>query len=157
MANFSNDKVLVALVTMFLVGAIGSTFSDFTGNFALRTNNDMPIVTTSPNPVGAGSKINVNVKVRGACVDPTVEFYFGGKKYDGTKESSGGRKADVTKKGKYKFCKGDYELDNKDSFTVSYRTRPDWDGDYYAKVYYWKDKDTKDDLRSYFRVRPKTR
>ncbi len=143
MANFSKDKVLVALVAMFLIGVIGSTFSDLTGNLTLRTNNDVPIVTTSSSVIGAGSKINVNVQVRGACVHPTVEFYFDGKKYDGTPESTGGRKAEVTKKGRYKFCKGDYGLDDKNSFIVSYRTRPDWDGDYYASVYYWEDKNKK--------------
>ena len=155
--NFSNDKVIIALVTIFLIGLIGTSLSEFTGNLTLTNNGDIPIVTPLPNEVKAGGKINIKVQVRGACVHPEIEFFFGGVRYNGDKMSSGGRKAEITKKGHYRFCKGDTALDEDNSFTVSYRTRPDWDGDYYARVYYWKDRDTKDFLHSYFKVRPKSK
>ncbi|MAG52725.1 MAG: hypothetical protein CMH62_02065 [Nanoarchaeota archaeon] len=152
--NFSNDKVLIALVTIFLVGLIGTNLPQFTGNFTLTNNNDLPIVSTSPERIKAGEKLNINVQVRGACVDPEIELYFGGVRFDGTEDTNGGRKATITKKGRYKFCKNDYELDDTNSFTVSYRTRPDWDGDYFARVYYWEDRTTKDYLHSYFTITP---
>ena len=95
------------------------------------------------------------MQVRNACVDPTIEFFFGGVKYDGTVTSSGGRKAEITKKGRFKFCKNDDDLDADNSFTVTYTTRPDWDGDYYARIYFWKDRDTKDYVNVYFTVKPK--
>lgn len=155
--NLGEDKVLIALVTIFLIGLIGTSLDQFTGNFTLQTNDNIPIVTIFPQQVIAGEKVNVKVQVRGACVDPTVEFFFGGVKYDGTREGSGGRKAEVTKKGRFKFCNGDYELDKDNTFTVSYQTRPDWSGDYFARVYYWKDKNTKDYLHSYFVVKPNER
>lgn len=153
--NLGEDKVFIALITIFLIGVIGTSIEQFTGNFAIRVNNDMPIVAVSPRTVTAGEKINVNVIIRGACVNPTVEFYFDGIKSNGERVNSGVRKAEVTQKGRYKFCNGDYELDEKNSFTVSYQTRPDWDGDYFARVYYWKDRNTKDYLHSYFTVKPK--
>lgn len=153
--NLSEDKVLIALLAIFLIGLFGVNMEEFTGRFTLQTNDDIPIVTVLPQEVKAGEKINVNIKVRGACVDPTVEFYFSGVKYDGERGSSGGRKAEVTHKGRFKFCSEDYELDEDNSFTVSYQTRPNWDGDYFARVFYWKDRNTKDYLHSYFTIKPK--
>tara|TARA_Y100000310_G_C20552292_1_gene748703 strand:- start:632 stop:1108 length:477 start_codon:yes stop_codon:yes gene_type:complete len=153
--GFENDKVLVALVALLLVGVVGFNLDKFTGNFTLTENKDIPIVTSFPKEIKAGEKINVNVQVRGACVHPEIEFHFGGVKYDGTTGNTGGRKGTVTEKGKFKFCKGDYELNKDNSFDVDYRTRPDWDGDYYAKVYYWKDRKTKDYVNSYFKVKPR--
>jgi len=152
--NLGEDKVFIALITIFLIGAVGTSFEQLTGGFTLQTNDDIPIVTVFPQEVKAGEKVNVNVKVRGACVDPTVEFYFGGVTYDGERTTSGGRKAEVTQKGRFKFCKDDYELDSVNSFSLSYQTRPEWDGDYFVRVYYWKDKNTKDYLHSYFTVKP---
>ena len=136
---------------------MGTSMEQFTGSFTVRVNGDMPIVTVSPRTITAGEKIDINVGVRGACVDPTVELYFDGVKSDGERIGSGGRKAEVTQKGRYKFCDGDYELDDTNSFTVSYQTRPDWDGEYYSRVYYWMDKDTKDYVHSYFTVKPTTK
>lgn len=153
--NPSQDKVLIALLIIFLIGFIGTSLSELTGKFTLQSNEKVPVVTVSPQQIKAGEKINVNVQIRDACVDPTVEFFFGGTNYDGTKVSSGGRKAEVTEKGRFKFCKGDYELDKDNSFTVSYKTRPEWDGDYFARVYYWKDRRTKDYVHAYFVVKPK--
>ncbi|MAF51275.1 MAG: hypothetical protein CMH64_04260 [Nanoarchaeota archaeon] len=155
--NLTNDKVVIGLITIFLIAFIGSNLDQLTGNLTLTNNGQIPIVKISPNEIKAGEKANVNIQVRGACVHPKVELYFGGVRYDGEVQSSGGRKAEITKKGRFKFCKGDYELDSDNSFTISYRTRPDWDGDYYARVYYWKDRDTKDFLHSYFKVRPKSK
>ncbi|MBU2639594.1 MAG: hypothetical protein KKG75_02685 [Nanoarchaeota archaeon] len=152
--KLSEDKVLVALVVIFLVAIIGFNLDKFTGNLTLQENKDIPIVTVYPSEVKAGEKIYVNVQIRGACVDPTIEFFFSGIKYDGTISRPSFSLGDITKAGRYKFCKGDYGLDIDNSFTVSYQTRPDWDGDYYARVYYWKDRTTKDYLHSYFRMRP---
>jgi len=154
--NFSNDKVLIALITIFLVAIIGSNLSDFTGNLTFTNNGKIPIVTSFPSEIKAGEKISINIQVRGACVHPEIEFFFGGVRYNGDIESTGGRKAEVTKKGRFKFCKDDSDLDADNSFTVEYRTRPNWDGDYYARVYYWKDRNTKDFLHSYFKVKPKS-
>ncbi len=153
--NLGEDKVFIALLTIFLIGAIGTSFEQLTGGFTLQSNEDIPIVTVFPNEVKAGEKVNVNVKVRGACVVPKVEFYFGGVTYNGERTSSGGRKAEVTQKGRFKFCKDDYELDSTNAFSLSYQTRPDWDGDYFVRVYYWTNKNTKDYLHSYFTVKPR--
>ena len=152
--TISQDKVLIALLTIFLIGIVGTSLSELTGKITLQNNEKVPIVTVSPQKMKAGETVNVNVKVRGACVDPTIEFFFGGTTYDGTKVNSGGRKAEVTEKGRFKFCKGDYELDKDNSFTVSYKTRPEWDGDHFARVYYWKDRRTKDYIHTYFVVKP---
>ena len=70
--NLGEDKVLIALITIFLIGFIGTSLNQFTGNFTLQTNEDIPIVTVSPQQAVAGEKVDVKVQVRGACVDPTV-------------------------------------------------------------------------------------
>jgi hypothetical protein len=151
------DKVLIGLLMIFLVGAIGVNLENFTGNFLLKENGDVPLVTVTPQVLKAGEYVDVNVRVRGACVHPQIEFFFDGVKYDGTRTRPSFSLGDVTKSGRYKFCKNDYGLNKDQSFTVSYKTSPEWDGDYYARVYYWKDKDTKDYLHSYFKVRPNKR
>ena len=154
--HLSKDKALVALTEIFLVAIIGFNLNKFTGNLTLVENKDIPIVTIYPQEIKAGEKIYVNIQVRGACMHPTVEFFFSGIKYDGTVARPSFSLGDTTKQGRYKFCKGDYGLDIDNSFTVAYQSQPDWDGDYYARVYYWKDRTTKDYLHSYFRVRPKS-
>ena len=152
----SEEKVLVSLIVIFLVAIIGFNLDRFTGNLMLMENKDIPIVTVYPQDIRAGEKIYVNIQVRGACVDSTVDFFFSGVKYDGSSERSSLRLGDAAKPGRYRYCLGDSGLDIDNSFTVSYQTRPDWDGEYYARVYYWPNSKTRDYLHSYFGVRPKS-
>lgn len=154
MKNFKEDKVIIALVVIFLVGTIGFNLENYTGNLLkLQEDKNVPIVSISPSVVTAGEYIEIKVKVRDACVHRTIDFFFDGTEYDGTKKNKGGRKATAIKPGRYKFCKRDYGLVDS-SFTLRYKTSPSWDGDYYARVYYWKDRTTKDYVHSYFKVKP---
>ena len=151
--NKKEDKVLIALIVIFLVSIIGFNLNKLTGGIVIQENKDVPIVTVSPSTIKAGEYVTVNVKVRNACVHPTVELFFSGTKFDGTKTHESFRLGDVTKQGRYKFCKGDYGLKD-NSFKVTYKTSAGWGGDYYARVYYWTEDNTKDYVHSYFRVRP---
>lgn len=150
------NKVIIAFVVLVLLALIGFNFDEITGK--VTTKNLIPSVTAFPSEVKAGEMINIKIKPRDACVDPEVGFYFSGKKSDGSIVSSGGRKAvqQPENVGAFKVCKGDAGiLDPDGSFTVSQRTRPEWDGEYYAKIYYWKDRKTKDSINAYFTVNPK--
>ncbi len=147
------NKILIAAIAIVLIALIGFNFNNITGKAA---GSLMPDVTVFPGTVKAGEKINIKVKPNKGCVDPEIGFYFSGKLSDGSITSSGGRKGVVTHKGGYKVCKGDGLILDKDgTFTVSYRTEPIWDGEYYAKVFYWKDRNTKDSINAYFNVLPK--
>ena len=151
--NMERNKVLIGAIAVVLIAIIGFNFNNIVGN---ATKSLAPDVTVFPSTVKAGEKINIKVKPNRGCVDPEVGFYFSGKLNDGSITSSGGRKGTVAHKGGYKVCKGDGLILNKDgTFTVSYRTEPIWDGEHFAKVYYWKDRSTKDSVNGYFNVLPK--
>jgi hypothetical protein len=155
--TIKDDKVLVGLITVFVVGLLGSNLLGITGNFSLTNNSQVPIVSSSQGVIKAGEKIDINIQVRGACVDPKVKFYFTGTKYDGRDFSNKVFEEQVVHNGRYKYCQGDYGLDKNNGLTVSYRTRPDWDGEYHARVYYWVDRTTKDYVDTYFKVQPKSK
>lgn len=150
-------QILITIALIALIALIGFNFEKITGSVV----HQYPIVkvykTSYPqqNEVKAGEKVTVQVQVGDYCVDPEISFYFGGVTYSRKKTSAGPRIATVTKKGSSRICKGDTVLDSKNIFTIQYQTRPDWDGDYYARVYFWKDRDTKDYLNVYFTVKPK--
>ncbi len=147
------NNIVILIVAIVLVAVIGFNIDDITGE---AVKNLAPDVTVYPGTVKAGEKINIKVKPNKGCVDPEVGFYFSGKLNDGSITSSGGRKGTVTQKGGYKICKGEGLILDKDgTFTVSYRTEPIWDGEYFAKIYYWKDRSTKDSMNAYFNVLPK--
>ncbi len=147
------NKILIGVVAIVLIALIGFNFGSITGNV---TGGLTPEVTVFPSTVKAGEKINIKVKPNKGCVDPEIGFYFSGKLTDGRITSSGGRKGTVTHKGGYKVCKGDGLILDKDgTFTVSYKTEPIWDGEHFAKVFYWKDRNTKDSKNIYFNVLPK--
>ena len=147
------NNIVILIVAIVLVAVIGFNIDDITGE---AVKNLAPDVTVYPVTVKAGEKINIKVKPNKGCVDPEVGFYFSGKLNDGSITSSGGRKGTVTQKGGYKICKGEGLILDKDgTFTVSYRTEPIWDGEYFAKIYYWKDRSTKDSMNAYFNVLPK--
>ncbi len=147
------NQIIIGVVAAVLIALVGFNFSGVTGQV---TGNLSPDITVYPNTVKAGEKINIKVKPKRGCVDPEIGFYFSGKLSDGSMTSSGGRKGTVTHKGGYKVCKGDGLILDKDgSFTVSYRTEPVWDGEHFAKIFYWKDRSTKDSMNAYFNVIPK--
>ncbi len=150
--------ILVVMILIALIALIGFNFEKITGSFV---KNKFPIVgvykTNFPeqNELKAGDPITIQVKVGEYCVNPKISFYFAGKTYAGEIKPAGVRQATVTQKGHFKLCKGDAALDDKNTFTLDYKTKPDWDGDYYARVYYWKDRTTEDYVNAYFRVKPK--
>ena len=147
------DQIIIGVVAIVLIALIGFNFNNITGK---ATGSLMPDVTVYPGTVKAGEKINIKVKPKIGCVDPEIGFYFSGKLSDGSMTSSGGRKGTVTHKGGYKVCKGDGLILDKDgTFTVSYRTEPIWDGEHFAKIFYWKDRSTKNSMNAYFNVVPK--
>ncbi|MBS3151276.1 hypothetical protein J4443_02765 [Candidatus Woesearchaeota archaeon] len=147
------NKILIGAIAIVLIALIGFNFNSITGNVV---GNLKPDVTVFPGTVKAGEKINIKVKPNKGCVDPEIGFYFSGKLSDGTIRSSGGRKGVVTHKGGYKVCKGNGLILDKDgTFTVGYRTEPNWDGEHFAKIFYWKDRNTKDSVNAYFNVLPK--
>ncbi|MEK6952606.1 MAG: hypothetical protein AABX29_06335 [Nanoarchaeota archaeon] len=147
------NKVFIGIAAIVLIALIGFNFSGITGNVV---GGSAPDVTAFPGTVKAGEKINIKVKPNNGCVDPEVGFYFSGRLSDGSITSSGGRKGVVTQKGGYKVCKRDNLILDKDgTFTVGYRTEPGWDGEHFAKIFYWKNRDTKDSINIYFNVLPK--
>lgn len=147
------NKILIWFVAIVLIALIGFNFDSITGK---ATKNLPPDVTVFPETVKAGEKINIKVRPRNGCVDPEIGFYFSGKYSDGSIGSSGGRKGVVRHKGGYKVCKNDMLiLDDDGTFTVSYRTEPGWDGEYFGKIFYWKDRKTKESMNAYFNVLPK--
>lgn len=152
-----NRQILITIVLIALIAFLGFNFEKITGGVI---KHQYPIVkvykTNYPqqNEVKAGDKITVEVKVGDYCVVPEISLYFGGVTYTGEKKSAGPRIATVTKKGSSRICKGETVLDSKNTFKVDYQTRPEWDGDYYARVYFWKDRSTKDYLNVYFKVKP---
>lgn len=147
------NKLIIGVIAVILIAVIGFNFGNLTGKV---TKNLSPDATVYPNVVKAGEKINVKVKPNNGCVDPEIGFYFSGKLSDGSITSSGGRKGVVSHKGGYKVCKNDgLILDRDGTFTVSYKTEPGWDGEHFAKVYYWKNRNTKDSVNAYFNVLPK--
>jgi len=149
------NHILIIVVGIVLVALIGFNFDNITGE---ATKNLMPDVTAYPQTIKAGEMINIKVRPRNGCVDPEIGFYFSGKLSDDSIVSSGGRKGVVTQKGGYKICKGDGLILDKDgTFTVSYRSEPGWDGEYFGKVFYWKDRNKKDSINIYFNVLPKTK
>ena len=144
------NKIILVSVGIVLLALIGFNFNNLTGR---ATGNLFPDVTVFPGKVNAGEIVEVKVKPRIGCVDPEISFYYTGKDSSGIVSSSGGRKGTVTQKGGFKICNNDKGILNPDgSFTVRYRTEPGWDGEYYAKVYYWKDRNTKDYINAYFNV-----
>lgn len=146
------NKIIIGAVAIVLIALIGFNFNNITGNVV---GSLVPDVTVYPSTVKAGEKINIKVKPNKGCVDPEIGFYFSGKLSDGSMTSSGGRKGTVTHKGGYKVCKGNGLILDKDgTFTVSYRTEPGWDGEHFAKIYYWKDRNTKDYVNARFNVLP---
>jgi hypothetical protein len=150
------EKFMVVIAAIVFTAVIGLNFDAITGK--VTTGNLMPDVTTIPGTVKAGEMINIKIKPNEGCVVPEVGFYFSGKKSDGTIGSSGGRKAvqQPESVGAYRVCKRDFGvLDDDGSFTVSQRTRPEWDGVHFAKIEYWKDRKTKDSINAYFNVEPK--
>lgn len=148
------NHFLIIGVAIILIALIGFNFDNITGEV---TKNLMPDVTAYPQTLKAGEMINIKVRPRNGCVDPEIGFYFSGRLSDNSITSSGGRKSVVIQKGGYKICKGDGLILDKDgTFTVSYRTEPIWDGEYFAKVFYWKDRNTKSSVNIYFNVLPKT-
>jgi len=141
------------VAAIVLVAVIGFNFDKITGDV---TRDLIPSVTAFPAEVTAGEKINIKVRPNNGCVDPELGIYFSGVKSDGTHEGSSGRRAVVTQKGGFSICKNSKGiLDPDNTFTVNYQTRPEWDGEYYAKVFYWKDRTTKDSVNVYFDVKPK--
>ena len=159
-----NRQILITIVLIALIALIGFNFEKITGGVI---KHSYPIVTAyrvdsngkelpEQNVLTAGETVKVKVKVGDYCVAPEISFYFGGVTYAGEKKSAGPRIVTVTQKGSSRICKGDSYLINKDTFTVEYSTRPNWNGDYYARVYFWKDRSTKDYLNVYFKVKPKT-
>ncbi len=149
------NKILIVFVVLVLLALIGFNFDIITGRV---TGNLIPEVTAFPGEVKPGEMINIKIRPREGCVDPEVGFYFSGKNLDGSITSSGGRKAvqKAERVGAFKVCKRDKRiLDSDGSFTVTQRTRPEWAGEYFAKIYYWKDRKTKDSVNVYFTVKPK--
>lgn len=150
-------QLLIIIVLILLIAIIGFNFEKITGGVI---KHQYPIVKVyksgypQQNEVKAGDKVTVQVQVGDYCVSPELSFYFSGVTYAGEKKSAGPRLATATKKGSSRICKGDTLLDSKNTFTVDYRTSPVWDGDYYARVYFWKDRTTKDYLNVYFKVKP---
>jgi hypothetical protein len=155
--KMEKNKALMAFVVLVLLALIGFNFDAITGKVTTGKNL-VPSVTAVPIEIKAGDMIDIKIKPRDGCVDPEVGFYFSGKNIDGTITSSGGRKAvqQPENVGAFKVCKRDKSiLDSDGSFTVSQRTRPEWSGEYFAKIYYWKDRKTKDSVNVYFTVKPK--
>ena len=152
-----NRKILISIVLIALIAFLGFNFEKITGGVIKHSYPIVKVYQTNypqQNEVKAGGQITVEVKVGDYCVAPEISLYFGGVTYAGEKKSSGPRIATVTKKGSSRICKGETVLDSKDTFTVQYSTRPNWNGDYYARVYFWKDRSTKDYLNVYFKVKP---
>ena len=147
------NQIIIGTVAIVLIALVGLNFNSLTGQVV---GNLSPDVTVYPNVVKAGEKINIKVKPRGGCVDPEIGFYFSGKLSDGSITSSGGRKGTVTHKGGYKVCKGNGLILDKDgTFTVGYKTEPGWDGEHFAKIFYWKDRTTREAIHARFNVLPK--
>lgn len=144
------DKIFMGVAAIVLLAIIGFNFDGITGNASL---NLVPDITIYPKDITAGEIISIKVKPNSACVDPEISLYFSGVNSDSSVTSSGGRKATVTQKGGFSICKNSKQiLDPDGTFTVTYQTRPDWDGQYYAKIFYWKDKKTQDSINGYFNV-----
>ena len=147
------NNIVILIVAVVLVAVIAFNIDNITGEAVKRL---APDVTVYPSTVKAGEKINIKVKPNKGCVDPEIGFYFSGKLSDNSITSSGGRKGTVTQKGGYKICKGDGLILEKDgTFSVGYKTELGWDGEHFAKIYYWKDRNTKDSMNAYFNVLPK--
>jgi hypothetical protein len=149
------NKMFIGIAALVFIAIIGFNFDAITG----KTIGELaPSVTVHPETVKAGGMVDIKIRPRNGCVDPEVGFYFSGRLSDGSIMSSGGRKAvqQANNVGAFKVCKRDLGiLDADGSFTVSQRTRPEWDGEYYAKIFYWKDRKTKDSINVYFNVIPK--
>lgn len=147
------SKIIIIAAIVVLAAVIGLNFDKITGGATRGIL--MPTVTIYPMIVNAGEDVNIKVKPNKGCVDPEIGLYFSGRDSQGNVGSSGGRKASITQKGGFKICKGDGLILDKDgTFTVQYTTRPEWDGEYFAKVEYWKDRTTKDSINAYFKVNP---
>ncbi len=156
-----DKNILIAIVLIVLIALIGFNFEKVTGE---TIRHQIPIASAyktnfpEQNEVKAGEKITVQVQVGDFCVDPEIGFYFGGITYAGEKTTSGGRKGTVTQKGHFKLCKGDVTLDSRNRFEIEYQTKPEWDGDHYARIYYYNEPDGdrthKDYINVYFKVKP---
>ena len=145
----------MGVVAIVLLAVIGFNFEDITGN---AVKDLAPSVTIYPTDVNAGEKVNIKVRPNNGCVDPEIGLYFSGVKSDSTVDiGSNLRKTTITQKGGFSICKNSKGiLDPDGTFTLSYKTEPNWDGDYYAKIFYWKDRKTKESINVYFSVNPKT-
>jgi len=145
----------MGVTAIVLLAVIGFNFDDITGNV---TKNLVPSVTIYPTSVNAGEKVNIKIRPNNGCVDPEIGLYFSGVKSDSTVDTGSNlRQAVITQKGGFSICKNSKGiLDPDGTFTLSYKTEPNWDGDYYAKIFYWKDRKTKESINVYFSVNPKT-
>ena len=116
-------QMLIAIALILLIALIGFNFEKITGGIIKHQYPIVKVYKTGfpqQNEVRAGDKVTVEVKIGEYCVDPEISFYFGGVTYSGEKKSAGPRIGTITKKGHYRFCKGDTSLTNKDTFTVEY-------------------------------------
>ena len=145
----------MGVVAIVLLAVIGFNFEDITGN---AVKDLAPSVTIYPTDVNAGEKVNIKIRPNNVCVDPEIGLYFSGVKSDSTVDTGSNlRQAVITQKGGFSICKNSKGiLDPDGTFTLSYKTELNWDGDYFAKIFYWKDRKTKESINVYFSVNPKT-
>lgn len=162
-----NKNVIIALIFLVIVALFAFSFEKMTG-FAPKSVIS-PTVTITPHIIKAGEEIKIKIKINKACIDPNLEFYFAGIDPNGNRVSGAdlrkGSKLykpsvrDCTKssrRGSYipcsgsKYCKND--LIN-DIITTTYKTSSDWSGTYYLKTSYWKDTNTKDYVKTEFKIR----
>lgn len=152
-----NKKILIIAILILAISLLSLNFEKITG---FASKQPLPEVTVykenypKQNELNAGEKITIAVKVKDACVIPEIELRAGSKTYSGTSRPASVRQATVTQKGHVKICKNDVVLDKEKKFYLTYKTKPDWDGDYFARVYYWKERNTKEYIDAYFKVKP---
>ncbi len=158
-----NENIIIALIFLAIVALFAFNFDKITG-FAPKTII-APTVKTSPSIIKPGEKINIEIKINQACVDPTFEFYpvredSRGATIIGTRKATKFYSPDIgdckrisTKGAKIpcgssKYCKDDLK-NNK--IKTTFKTYSDWSGNYILRVYYW-DEGKKEFIDSQFKI-----
>ncbi|MBI2507678.1 hypothetical protein HYV89_01885 [Candidatus Woesearchaeota archaeon] len=128
------SNILIAAVFLVLISLFSLNFEELTGYVPKQR---IPDVSVIQQVVDAGEYIDIRVKINGFCIDPkfeiltNVDLHKDYKTYLPTEDDCAKQNFRTCKS--HKYCPGDIK---DDILELSYKTQPDFYGDYKVRVKY---------------------